>query len=606
MSKTPSPRRWIWGAVAAAAAALVLLALLRPGGSDDEAGEASAEARAPRAPARRSAASAGPPPAPVPTDGGECALRVAVVDLDGRPVSGATVDARLNPGGKRAPQATPASGEVRFAGALCGASASVYLPPTAGHLDAFAIVQPEVIVAGEVVTLVADPGREAWEIVQDPSGAPIVGARVIGSVGEDTIHAGDDPTGADGRYSLRVPTAPLVGLIATAPGHAMGSDDLVWADPDAPSQRLDLTLDPERHVTLTCLGLDGGCRSAFATCEPAAGGSAHPCIHSAHTPEGEMDFERVACTCPAGWARIAAEGVHTEIGPDATEATLDFSTLGRIHARVLLDGAPAQGCIVFLQRAAPERPLNVFGWNSGPPASCDRGGSGSLEMTGVADGSWMLQVRASGDGSSASRAYGPVEVRGNATVEVGDVEARWGGAVEGVVQRADGEPLPYADVVATPEPSVRGAAPIRDSTDEEGRFRLDGLAPGTWRLSQGPPSDNGVGVQVDDGAVTDGLILTPPSRRALPGTGVSIALVDDALVVESVAEGSLAAAAGLSPGDALVGIYGDGVEIRLDEEGTTGDGLLATLGALAAWDQPGLELTVTDASDTEREVSLGW
>lgn len=57
------------------------------------------------------------------------------------------------------------------------------------------------------------------------------------------------------------------------------------------------------------------------------------------------------------------------------------------------------------------------------------------------------------------------------------------GAVEGVALGPDGAPIPFALVRVLPAAGAAGARPVAQvATGAHGRFRLDGLPPGSWRL----------------------------------------------------------------------------------------------------------------------------
>ena len=66
-----------------------------------------------------------------------------------------------------------------------------------------------------------------------------------------------------------------------------------------------------------------------------------------------------------------------------------------------------------------------------------------------------------------------------ATTEVGTIELRHGGAIEGMIRRASGPSRTLAVVLAS---GGRSSLRWAGSTDSLGWFHLDGLAPGTWEV----------------------------------------------------------------------------------------------------------------------------
>jgi hypothetical protein len=116
----------------------------------------------------------------------------------------------------------------------------------------------------------------------------------------------------------------------------------------------------------------------------------------------------------------------------------------------------------------------------------------------------------------SSRAFSVPPETGAAPSDLGGLVLERGGAVEGVVRRADGSPDPRAEVQATEERTSGAARMKTAATDAEGRYRIGGLAPGTWRV-RARKRDGAFAVDDADRG------LAPP-RRATLARGVVVRL----------------------------------------------------------------------------------
>lgn len=163
-------------------------------------------------------------------------------------------------------------------------------------------------------------------------------------------------------------------------------------------------------------------------------------------------------------------------------------------------GKPMAGVRVWPARAQAEgvrQSVRVLAFatndGGGSTVSFDEGGFASIQSRTDAEGRYQLrgvtpdvelQVRAEGKGvqpaSSAAFRVGHDEVRRNV-----DLALQTAGSVEVDAQRFDGSPARNLLVTARHEaPAGTEAAEQRtEFLGEEGRMLLDGLAPGTWRLT---------------------------------------------------------------------------------------------------------------------------
>jgi len=138
-----------------------------------------------------------------------------------------------------------------------------------------------------------------------------------------------------------------------------------------------------------------------------------------------------------------------------------------------------------------------------------------------------------------------------------------------VVDRTDGRPLEHAKVTVEGLERAAGSASAISSsavTDEQGRFELSGLLPGTVSLFVAAAEHHGrlvAGVAVPEngeaGPLNIELAATKPDeepRLELAGVGAILAVKGDALAIGRVVAGGGAEAAGLVVGDEIVAIDG--------------------------------------------------
>jgi len=146
------------------------------------------------------------------------------------------------------------------------------------------------------------------------------------------------------------------------------------------------------------------------------------------------------------------------------------------------DGAPISGVSVSLTGS---------GWVT-PSALTDA--NGDYTVSGLADDSYVVSFFAGG-GTDLMREYWqgvtdfsaatPVAITGGASVTDIDASLRAGGAIEGVVTRAqDGSPVAGADVSAL---NANNEIVASTQADTAGEYRLGGLPAGAYRVRFGSP-----------------------------------------------------------------------------------------------------------------------
>jgi hypothetical protein len=191
----------------------------------------------------------------------------------------------------------------------------------------------------------------------------------------------------------------------------------------------------------------------------------------------------------------------------------------------------------------------------------------------LAPGAARLRVWAGGFAPIA-RAITVPDTGGRRSTELDDLRMAASGSVQGVVADAQGNPVAGARVANDHVPTwlVVGSNPAGvATTDARGRFTLGELPEGTANLeAYAPDLGRGrVSVAVVAGRVTDGvqIALEPPdggeAHEVVPAGGVAVTLGETGtpvqVVVVSVADGSEAERAGLTPGDVLATVDGSAV-----------------------------------------------
>ena len=131
---------------------------------------------------------------------------------------------------------------------------------------------------------------------------------------------------------------------------------------------------------------------------------------------------------------------------------------------------------------------------------------------------------------------------------------------------------------------------------------MEGLPPGEWELFHVLSPHVRTTVQVDDGALTDGVVVETSDATTLETNGFSMRSSADGLVVDEVEPGSPAERAGLMPGDAVTGMLLAGFDMS-STLGRDPDKLVQLV--LGHWDGPGVTLLV-ERDGEEHEVELDW
>ncbi len=205
-------------------------------------------------------------------------------------------------------------------------------------------------------------------------------------------------------------------------------------------------------------------------------------------------------------SRAMPTELSVRVGERDVQQDVDLS-LAIIEGRVL-DGAgePVSGARVWAEREdagaqSTQRVRMVFatesggtamlgGDDSGPEVFSD--GDGRFSLRGVVTGV-KLVVRSEGKGLQPARS-GPLELAENEIERGVELVMKQAGQAEVSAFRADGSPAQMVLITATPD---GGASPGSDRKtgfiQDSGKTTLDGMAPGSWRITarQVGPSSGG-------------------------------------------------------------------------------------------------------------------
>lgn len=272
--------------------------------------------------------------------------------------------------------------------------------------------------------------------------------------------------------------------------------------------------------------------------------------------------------------------------PDAPELVLDLAVPSASVAGRVVDastGEPIAGARVsgrWGEDLEPSGPFSGLVGSGRPAASDTTDAEGSFRLRRLGAGDWELLVEPP-RGRDASWSPPPstwVDLRPDEERKRVEIALEPGAELEGIVVDALGEPLPSALVLGSGETSS-GMRPARATTDEQGAFRLRGLAPGEVRVDASADGFAGAGARI---VIEPGADPEPLRLVLQEGSEVSVTVVDGAGAPVAGAAAQLLPAGGSAAPQA--GGFGSFLSTFFSGElSTDGDGLL-NLGRFAAGD----------------------
>ena len=215
-------------------------------------------------------------------------------------------------------------------------------------------------------------------------------------------------------------------------------------------------------------------------------------------PDGSFDLAGVV---PGPYIVFAGDGhvtggVALDVGDDDVQGLAINATPGfRISGRFVVEGRSRGGAGLSLPelRATLQRDPDILGMpNGGPTFSPPPSEDGAFALEGVGIGDFAVSIRGLPPGAYlksmrmgiADVLAGGLHVFGAPKDPLEIVIGAEGGSLAGRVVSAAQEPLVNRTVVVVPAPTLRERADLfkSDSTDGSGRFRIQGLAPGEYKV----------------------------------------------------------------------------------------------------------------------------
>lgn len=433
-----------------------------------------------------------------------------VVDEQGRPVPGVQVQASPQPAGRmRSPAMifsggtarTAASGRFRLSGLLAGVGYELRLSK-AGFAAARSEVPPlePGRPSGTDLRIVLRKGRMGFGRVVDRSDQPVAGARVelVPARGSDRrmsilrLREGapvkyEAAADATGRFEVRDLPAGTWELTARGSGFAPLTVPGLTVPEGAGSTDLGtVVLIPGVSIEGYAVDTEG---------RPVAGAEIHASEASADPMSRFLRQEeplRVATSAQDGFFRVEDRRAGETVDLDASRSGYAPGVAAGVQVppdqpvRIVLqpsatiegrtvdpDGKPVAGVRVFVH---PTDPTSLGGgfriFSMSRQASSDD--TGFFRLEDVIPGGFALQAEAAGYQPSALE---NLDIRAGQELKGLEVVLAPGAVVEGRVFSPSGQPLPGAQVgVADPTMDFFfGSA----ATDGDGRYRLEGVAPGT-------------------------------------------------------------------------------------------------------------------------------
>ncbi|MCG8455263.1 MAG: carboxypeptidase-like regulatory domain-containing protein, partial [Holophagales bacterium] len=184
---------------------------------------------------------------------------------------------------------------------------------------------------------------------------------------------------------------------------------------------------------------------------------------------GDFEVEGVA----PGQYRLQAEAAgYSLVDPEESFEVAEIPVAG-LEVR-LATGARVEGRVLGLSFEQLSR-LQIYAWGPGASRMGSVSYDGSYHLDGLGPGSWTVRADVSGTGRQAQRTVAVEE--GSRRIEL-DLDFELGYTLSGIVLRG-GKPAGGLPMTATPTETGNMVAV---TSDQLGRFRLEGLEPGVYRL----------------------------------------------------------------------------------------------------------------------------
>ena len=565
-----------------------------------------------------------------------------VVDPDGRPVEGATGQVFR---GRENTMRSFFRFDSAFRSARDGTFKATRLAPgtnfrlTVRHEDFEARTLGGIeLVAGATksgLTVVLSRGLTVHGLVKDEAGSPLAGAEVElvrarmfqggrrGDAAQFTVMGlgGAPPkktTGADGRFEFRGLSAGDYTLVASKKGLTRERVDPLKVADGPEGEPVQLVLRAGVAIAGFVRDKSGnGAAGWMVNARPAGGGGgpfggmlgAPP---EPTGPDGSFLVEGLTAGESYDLQAFGAGGIGPRKSAVVAPADVELQVSGKGRIRgTAVDGETARPITDFEVSYLPAGGGGMMFRFAGPGARGRGPGEptavhaedGSFELDDVGPGKWDVEVGAAG--FQKGRVAG-VGVEEGATTEGVEVRLLRGATLSGrVVEDRSGKPVLEATVRAEPASGggrFRMGGPDDDgptTTDAEGKFQIEGLAPGSYTLTathtdwteetervevkEQPVS---VEIRLGKGGAIGGAVLA--GGRGVPGATVSLSVAG---------------------GQTFRGPFGGGGQTAVTDEGgrfrfdTLSAGRYTLIGSLRSQSSSPVE-AVLQAGESSQEVSL--
>jgi hypothetical protein len=398
--------------------------------------------------------------------------------------------------------------------------------------------------------------------VLDAHDRPVPGARVFVSATRGDL-AKTTRAASDGSFAFAaLPESVTLGASA--------------GDDDVPEVRLALTI-PERGRQEVTLHLPEARDPLAVTVVDARGAAVDTAQISATSLAADCPFRATVFTNANGEASLPhGRGLPLRLEVRAPSRAPRVATTEASTDSVRIELAAAEsasGQVVAARGRSPIAGAEITLYTDLGVRRARTDAQGNFAIAELSPGDAHLRVTAPGYAATAATVEIP-DSGGRRPIAIDRVELSAEGVVEGVVVDGQGAPIAGARVAQDHVPTwlVVGSSPEGiATTDARGRFRLGGLPEGAVALEAYAP-DWGratTGVAVRAGRSTENVRLTlgaGADAAPEPAASASVAVTlgetgaPVEVVIVSIAEGSEAERAGLSPGDVLLAVDGAPVE----------------------------------------------
>lgn len=380
------------------------------------------------------------------------------------------------------------------------------------------------------ITLTFDAGLSVSGRVVDRGGAPVAGANAYLRPAGSGWRAGRAETGPDGSFVIEGMKPGEYEASASASGYSSPEETqrVTLVEGQAPAP-LELVLSESAVIRGRVIGLESrdyaDVRVSAASSEGRWGSSSGVDFEGAFLLEGVGPGTWTVQGRMSEGGRVANAEVTLSEGALEASVDLDFGAGLTLKGRILRAGAPVDGARVFASReGAPEG------------ASAMTNSEGRYALSGLSPGEYLVTAM---EGFGEAAVERTIVLEGDGSLDLEFPSARIAGRV---VRAADRKPLVGAVVSvehldAEPDgwAGTGGAA-----SDPEGRFAVEGLAAGAWRVKASLPG-YAVGeekVSITEGESrddltlaldpTEGLLLRVLDFMGRPVRGARVAVLDPA------------------------------------------------------------------------------